>query len=309
MILVVGGRSSGKRTYAQSLGFASDEMAIDVHERVKSVDDVPRLVRELADCAVVTCAEVGNGVVPLAPEERVWRDAVGTLARELATQAQAVVRTVCGVPVVLKDSAGMGERLLRPACVELILIRHGQTPGNGMRRYVGWRDEPLSDEGRKQAQAADSFPQVARVYVSPLRRTHETAAIMFPNAAQVVVDGVQEMDFGVFSGRSADDMADDEEYRTWVDGYCEGRCPSGESRDEFTDRVCTSLEQLLRQAAERGERRVYLVAHGGTMMASLWRFTSSDRSYYDWHVSNCKGYRIRANLTGDQLVFQEYEEL
>ena len=309
MILVVGGMAAGKRTYALSLGFAESEMAFDVHELVKSKDDVPRLARELAARAVVTCAEVGNGVVPLSPDERAWRDAVGVLARELAQRADAVVRVVCGVPLVLKDASELGERLVNPACVELVIVRHGQTPGNGMRQYVGALDQPLSDEGRKQAEDATHYPQVARVYVSTLRRTHETAAILFPHAEQVVVPGVQEMDFGVFAGRSADEMENDADYRAWVDGYCEGRCPGGESRDEFTDRVCASLERMLRQAAARGERQVYLVAHGGTMMASLWRFTSSDRSYYDWHVGNCKGYRIRADLTGDQLVFKDVEML
>jgi len=309
VILVVGGMAAGKRTYARSLGFAESEMAFDVHERVTSKDDVLQLVRELTECAVVTCSEVGSGVVPLSAEDRAWRDAVGALARELAQRADAVVRVVCGVPLVLKDAAGLGERLVNPACVELVIIRHGQTPGNNRRQYVGVLDQPLSDEGRKQAEEATHYPQVARVYVSTLRRTHETASILFPHAEQVIVPGVQEMNFGVFAGRSADEMENDADYRAWVDGYCEGRCPGGESRDEFTDRVCTALEQLLRQAAARGERRVYLVAHGGTMMASLWRFTSSDRSYYDWHVGNCKGYRMRVDLTGDQPVFKDVELL
>lgn len=303
MILVIGAMASGKETYARSLGYDPEELAIDVHERVRTADDVPRCAQELAGKAVVTCAEVGAGVVPLAPEERAWRDAAGRLMRELAFRADAVVRMTCGIPVVVKDDAGLGDALVNPSCIELVIVRHGQTPGNGARRYVGARDEPLSEAGRRQAQEAPHHPEVARVYVSPLRRTHETAAIMFPNAEQVVVEGVQEMDFGDFSGRSADEMEDDAQYRAWVDGNCEGRCPNGEDRGEFTDRVCEAVERLLREAAARGERRVYLVAHGGTMMASLWSFSAEQRGYYEWHVPNCSGYRIRADLSGPHPVF------
>ncbi len=33
--------------------------------------------------------------------------------------------------------------------IKLYLIRHGQTPGNKLSRYIGTTDEPLSDEGRE----------------------------------------------------------------------------------------------------------------------------------------------------------------
>ena len=33
--------------------------------------------------------------------------------------------------------------------LKLYLIRHGQTPGNRLSRYIGTTDEPLSDEGRE----------------------------------------------------------------------------------------------------------------------------------------------------------------
>ena len=180
--------------------------------------------------------------------------------------------------------------------MELVIIRHGQTPGNAKRRYVGAVDEPLSELGREQARDAGSYPEISRVYVSTLARTHETAAIMFPNAAQVVVEGVQEMDFGVFAGRTAAEMEDDEQYREWVDSYCMSPCPGGEDRDGFTRRVCSSLASMLREAFARGEERVILVAHGGTMMAALDTFGDGSRSYYDWHVGNCEGYLIAVDL-------------
>ena len=195
--------------------------------------------------------------------------------------------------------------------IELVIMRHGQTPGNSKRQYVGIIDHPLSEQGRAEALAAGVYPQVTKVYVTPLKRTHETASICFPNAEQVVVDGLQEMNFGDFAGKSAADMVDDEAYRAWVDSYCEGPIPNGESQAEFTKRICQALARLIHQALARGEKRIILVAHGGTLMASLSTYArnADDKGYFDWHVGNCQGYRIRAKLTkGGTLVFVTVEQ-
>ena len=306
MILVIGGLASGKRTYAASLGFSAEEVVADAHELVRGADDDAALADELAGAAVVTCAEVGSGIVPIDREERVYRERVGRLSCELAARADAVVRMVCGIPTVLKgdpsarpaQGGALQDGARQPAPdgpvrVELVLVRHGLTPGNEQKRYVGALDQPLSDAGRAQARAAGAHGDVRRVYVSAMRRTRETAAIMFPQAEQVIVEGVQEMDFGAFAGRTADEMADDAEYRAWVEGGCEGRCPGGESQAECTDRICAALDALLRQAAARGEQKLVMVAHGGTMMAFLHRYAHDDsRAYWDWLVGNCEGYRL-----------------
>lgn len=301
MILVVGGIASGKRTYARSLGFPEAKMAFDVHERLRAGGDADALVEELAQMEVVTCAEVGNGVVPLDRGERAWREATGRMAAALAQRAGKVVRMVCGIPVVLAESAPAEGH------VELVLVRHGQTPGNGERRYVGTIDQPLSDVGRAQAEAARWPESVERVYVSSLIRTHETAALMFPGARLEVVDGIQEMDFGAFAGRTADEMADDPDYRSWVEGNCEGACPGGESKDQLTKRVCAAMEALLRRACARGEKRVFVVAHGGTMMASLSQFGDGSKQYYEWLLPNCAAYRIDVALRDDGIAFNVLE--
>ena len=55
---------------------------------------------------VILCDEVGCGVVPIAREERTWREAVGRLCCTLAQRADTVERIFCGIPMTLKgDSA------------------------------------------------------------------------------------------------------------------------------------------------------------------------------------------------------------
>jgi len=172
-------------------------------------------------------------------------------------------------------------------------MRHGTTPGNERREYVGWLDHPLSPAGREQAREVGVCPHIKRVYVTPLHRTHETAAICFPNAEWIQVEGLQEMDFGEFSGRTADEMAEDAAYRAWVDDMCLDPCPGGESRDQATERICSALTALLHRCESAGEQRVILVAHGGTIMSAFSEFSADhpERDYYAWLPGNCGGYR------------------
>ena len=146
------------------------------------------------------------------------------------------------------------------------LIRHGRTAWNDTGRYQGQTDLPLSNEGTAELVRADFSPKT--VYVTPLRRTQETAKILFPDARQVVLDDLREMDFGAFEGRTYIEMENDADYRAWVEGKCRGRCPGGESRDEFAARVCAAFEELM----DESEDDVVIVAHGGTQMSVMERF-------------------------------------
>lgn len=161
------------------------------------------------------------------------------------------------------------------------LLRHGETDYNASRKYLGRTDLPLSARGRGRLARADFSPDA--VYVSPLRRTAETAQLLFPGAEQVVVPDFREMDFGVFEGRSWKDMEDFAPYRAWVDGGCLEAPPGGESRADFCRRVCAAFEALVGERRRAGAETLVIVAHGGTQMAALERFARPGRDYYDWN--------------------------
>ena len=89
----------------------------------------------------------------------------------------------------------------------IVLLRHGETAYNEQHRYQGASDVPLSERGRAKLRTADNAPD--EVIVTPLCRTKQTAAILFPNAKQIVCDDLREMDFGDFEGRTYDEMKND----------------------------------------------------------------------------------------------------
>ena len=52
--------------------------------------------------AVVVCDEVGMGIVPMEPKERLFRESVGRVVCLLAQYADTVVRVTCGIGIKIK---------------------------------------------------------------------------------------------------------------------------------------------------------------------------------------------------------------
>ena len=183
--------------------------------------------------------------------------------------------------------------------MQFIVLRHGRTQANEDNLYVGAHlDLPLSKNGRADARTCGCSDKVTSVFVSPMLRARETARICFPQARQIPLEALREMDFGAFEGRSPDSMENDAAYRAWVDSMCTTRCPDGETRDEFTRRVADTVEGLLIDASAYGTENVTIVAHSGTVLAAMDTFAhkhgddhKKEDTYFSWLVSNGEGYR------------------
>jgi alpha-ribazole phosphatase len=189
--------------------------------------------------------------------------------------------------------------------MQVRLIRHGMTADNAARRYVGSTDEPLCPEGREAAEQKRKDPTLERVFVSPLLRARETAAILFPNAEQKLVNDLREMDFGDFEGRAADEMANDPAYRAWVDDLCRGACPNGESQAAFHARVAKAFTALL----SRADGDLTFVIHGGVIMSVLWQFAEPKKDFYDWLLPNLGGYEADAEKRDGAFVLKNVRRI
>lgn len=190
--------------------------------------------------------------------------------------------------------------------IELILLRHAETLSNLSRRYLGQTDEPLCEQGIKRAKRL-FLPPVNRVFVSPLIRCRQTAAIVFPQAEQVLAEGLQECDFGEFEGKNYRELSADSRYQAWIDSGGELPFPGGESRGQFCRRTCLSFEELLPELML--EPRTAIVAHGGTLMALLERFGEPARGYFDWQVKPCCGFSVFLQAGEHTPILHVLEEL
>ena len=183
--------------------------------------------------------------------------------------------------------------------MQILLIRHGKTIHGERKQYQGALDTSLSEGGRAALIKAEQIPE--RIYVSPLKRARETAEILFPGAELFVTEGLSEMNFGAFEGRSWKEMENDAAYRAWVEGNCEGKCPGGEDRKEFTERVCRAFRELTEEALKDGMEKIAVVAHGGTQMAVMEKWSGLDRQYWEWQTECGAGWVLDTGRWPEQL--------
>ena len=109
MKLYIGGAYQGQEKLAREAN-PSAEIFPDFHERIRQAvlaegqdprEFAEQFCREHPD-AVVTANEVGAGVVPMAAEDRAFREAVGRALCVIAGKAEQVTRCTCGIGVRIK---------------------------------------------------------------------------------------------------------------------------------------------------------------------------------------------------------------
>jgi len=166
----------------------------------------------------------------------------------------------------------------------VVLIRHGATAGNLQRRYIGRTDEPLCAQGRQQVLPLAGMLQADRIVVSPLCRARQTAELVFPGQPWEICPDLRETDFGIFEGKTAAELAENEAYTSWVNGGCTAPIPGGEAVTAFKARCCEAFLNVMEQSPV-GSTTAFVI-HGGCIMAVLEAFAQPNRDFYSWHLPN-----------------------
>ena len=184
----------------------------------------------------------------------------------------------------------------------ILLIRHGMTWGNLEKRYIGRTDQELCPAGIEKAKpVANELPACDKVFSSPLLRCKQTAEILFPDSELNIVGDLIECDFGVFEGKTADELAGDRRYTDWVDAGCKDPIPGGEDTAEFKERCKEAFLKVV--GALPDETTAAFVIHGGVIMAILETFALPKRTFYEYHLENCE---FRSCLwNGEFLTIEE----
>lgn len=168
---------------------------------------------------------------------------------------------------------------------ELLLVRHGESaparPDAPFALRDGHGDPPLAPEGRWQAEQVGfrlAQEQVDAIYVSSLRRTHETAA---PLAARLDLVPIEEPDLreihlGEWEGGLYRKMAA-EGHPLIIKAFEEeewGMIPGAETDQALRARVMPVIDRIV---TDHADRRVVVVVHGGVIGAILSAATGSRR--------------------------------
>lgn len=243
---------------------------------------------------VITADELGCGIVPIEQEEREYREAAGRLSCRLAAHATVVTRVVCGIPSTICD---------RREQKQWFLLRHGMTYGNKYKKYIGITDESLSREGKeqlyqKQRQGLyEPLRQCEVCVVSPMKRCLETARLLCPKQEKIVVDQLQEMNFGIFENQNYEQLKDNREYQKWLEQGCRSKIPQGESRECFEERIFSGMQKAGRLLQERGISNAVFIVHGGTVMAYLSQLFHRPDRYYELCPGHGEGYLLSQTVS------------
>jgi len=186
----------------------------------------------------------------------------------------------------------------------LYLIRHGETAGDGVKRYKGSIDVPLSEAGivgmrrsagfiREHLELAgpskrssylrdihepgavpgEETAGLSRVYTSDLSRAIKSAEIIAApySATPVQIPALRERSFGIWEGMSFVEIKEKypEEFAAWAGNPLEHSPVGGESTIAVRDRVLPALEKILEESKGKD---IAVVAHGGVNRIMLCHF-------------------------------------
>ena len=175
--------------------------------------------------------------------------------------------------------------------LKIWLIRHGMTEGNRYQRYIGVTDEPLCEEGRELL-GKFTYPKPQAVFVSPLKRCLETAAILFGDPKVRIIDQLAECDFGEFENKNYQELSGDPRYQAWIDSNGILAFPGGESKDECATRNLEGFQRAVSACIREEITEAALVVHGGTIMNIMEQYALPKKEFYEWHVGNGCGYLV-----------------
>src|SRR5262245_53158838 len=188
---------------------------------------------------------------------------------------------------------GMGMTL------SLWIIRHGQSQGNRDRFFTGHGPSPLTDLGRRQAEATactvGAIPLTA-IYVSDLPRALETASPLGKRTRLPLLQrqSLRERNLGDITGLHFKEVAI--QYPDVWDALAARdpvyRPPGGESHTDCGLRIRSFLEELL---ANHKSGSIAIVSHGiaiNHMLHQLLGHPPGSVPHYAFRIDNCSLQRL-----------------
>ena len=177
--------------------------------------------------------------------------------------------------------------------MKLLLIRHGQTPGNVLGQLDTDHPGPgLTALGERQAEAmARSLANepIGALYASTLIRTQITAAPLGKvHSLEVeVLDGLHEIEAGAL-----EKLTDEESHKrymgtvfSWAAGDLDRRMPAGPDGHSFFDRFDGAIQQVVDRALGQQHEAAAVVSHGAAIRT--WagrRAEDADHDFAARHV-------------------------
>jgi broad specificity phosphatase PhoE len=148
----------------------------------------------------------------------------------------------------------------------IVLVRHGETEWSRAGKHTGRTDVPLTERGRREAEAVGADLQGRRfalVLTSPLARAAETCRLAGLGEVAEKRDDLMEWDYGAYEGRETIDIREEHPgWTLWRDGV-----PEGETIAEVQARADRVIAELRSVA---GDVAVFAHGHLLRVVAARW---------------------------------------
>lgn len=180
--------------------------------------------------------------------------------------------------------------------LKIHLIRHGATDANYDGRYIGCNtDLPLAPEGLNELRLLKDdidYPEIERLYSSPMLRCRQTGAVLYPDFEPVMVEELKEYDFGSFENKTAAELESNPNFIPWTSGRLSAP-PGGEDNSEFIKRICVGFNKIVLDMIEGGLTESAVIMHGGAIMMLLGVSAVPRHKPVEWTADNGRGYSVR----------------
>jgi len=190
----------------------------------------------------------------------------------------------------------------------LLLTRHGQSEFNLQKRFTGWLDVELTDQGRVEAQEAALLvkpyaQEIDHAFTSGLKRAQHTLEIIINelklNDLPVTKhSALNERHYGDLQGRVKDQCREEfgaEQVHIWRRSF-NTPPPGGESLEQTAQRTWPYFEQNILPLLKE-DKNILITAHGNSLRSIIM------------HLENLDGDAIvKREIKTGELIAYEYSQ-
>ncbi|WP_270308246.1 histidine phosphatase family protein [Streptococcus koreensis] len=190
------------------------------------------------------------------------------------------------------------------------LIRHGETDFNKKRFFYGKADVSINETGKEQAALLHQLMKgksISRVYTSQLKRTQETAAIIFPDQNPTAYKALNERDFGLWEGRTANEIqaAFPLVWEEWLESPFEVTPSKAEPFEKFKERVWSIVQEI----REKADPEIVIVGHLGVLRLIYQFLVNMEADFWSIDIPQGTALLLEDNDPWEERLIKQEDDL
>ena len=111
------------------------------------------------------------------------------------------------------------------------------------------------------------------------------------NPEIISVENLKEYDFGIFEGKTAEELESNPHFLPWASGKLSAP-PEGENNSDFIKRLCIGLNQVVLDMLDKNVTKAAVIMHGGAIMMLLGATAVPRHKPVEWTADAGRGYSL-----------------